>query len=165
VQREVDTYFLTASSDLEGLVGPGDDILAGAVVVAAAWYGVVVIGRRRRRSGGRRPSRRVAVGMVLLGWAVDVALVPSASLFGPTALAVWLATEAGGRTQAVSGWLVAAALALVTAASLAGIAGVGTVMQPDDGGVARSAAVGLTLLVTGLAQLRDGRRPSLAQSG
>lgn len=165
VQREVDTYFLTASSDLEGLVGPGDDILAGAVAVAAAWYGVVLVGRRGRWSGGRRPSRRVAVGMVLVGWAVDVALVPSTSLFGPAALAVWLATGTRDRTQAVSLWLVAALLTLVTAASLVGLAGVGALMQPDDGGVARSAAVGLTLLVTGLAQLRYGRRPSLAQSG
>ncbi len=160
LQREVDVYFLTASSDLEGLVGPGDDVLAGSVVVAAAWFGVMTVGRRRRWTGERRRSRWIAVGMVLVGSVVDVVLVPSTSLFGPIALAVWLATEARNRTQAVSGWLVAFALAAVTVASLAGIPRVGTLMQPDDGGVARSAAVGLALLVTGLAQLRSGGRPS-----
>jgi hypothetical protein len=160
VQREVDVYFLAASSDLEGVVGAGDDALAGSVVVAAAWFGIMTVGRRGRWTRERRGFRWIAVGMVLAAWVVDLALVPSTSLFGPTALAVWLATEARNRTQAVSGWLVAIALAGVTVASLAGIARVGTLAQPDDGGVARSAAVGLTLLVTGLAQLRPGRRPS-----
>lgn len=162
VQREVDTYFLTASSDLEGLVGPGDDVLAGAVVVAAAWLGVVMVRSRGRWAGDRRRSWWIAVGILLVGCVVDAALVPSATLCGPALLAVWLAVTATNWTEAVSAWIVASALASATVASLADLGSVGTLMQRDDGGVARSTALGVTLLVAGLAQLLPfGRRSSV----
>jgi Concanavalin A-like lectin/glucanases superfamily len=165
VQREVDAYFLTASSDLQGAAVPGDDVLAGSVVVAAVWFGVMAVGRRGRWAHRRRLSSRIAAGMVLVGWVVDVALVPSTSLFGPVGLAVWLAVEATNRAQAVCGWILAIALAGVTVASLADIAGVGALLQPDDGGVARSAAVAVTLLATGLAEVWSGGRSPAERPG
>ena len=162
VQRQVDAYFLTASSDLEGLVGPADDILAGAVVAAAAWVGVMLVRARGRWAGDRRRSWWIAAGALLLGCLVDAALVPSATLCGPALLAAWLAATATNRIEAVGEWLVAAALIGATVASLADLGGVQTVIQRDDGGVARSTAVGVTLLVAGLAHLPLARRSSPA---
>jgi hypothetical protein len=52
-QRERDTFFLNAGSDLEDLGGWVDDLLAGSVVAAAAWFSVVTLiggGRWLRRS-------------------------------------------------------------------------------------------------------------------
>jgi hypothetical protein len=164
VQRQIDAYFLTASSDLQGAAVPGDDVLAGSVVVAALWFGVMAVGRRSQW-GRRRASWRIAAGVVLVGCVVDVALVPSTSLFGPAGLAVWFAAEATNRAQAVCGWIVAIALAGTTVASLAGIAGVGALAQPDDGGVARSVAVGVTLLATGLAEVWSGGRSPAERPG
>jgi hypothetical protein len=78
-------------------------------------------------------------------------------LFGPALLTVWFALLADDGAEAAVGWLVTCALALVTAASLTDLAGVGTKMQRDDGGLARSAALGVTLVAIGLVMLRRSR--------
>jgi hypothetical protein len=81
-------------------------------------------------------------------------LAPSVTLFGLTLLAVWFALSADDRREAVVGWLVAGVLTTVTAASITDLAGVGSRMQRDDGGLARSAALGLALMAVGLVMLR-----------
>jgi hypothetical protein len=165
VQREPDTYFLTAGSDLESrVVGRIDDVLAGAVVAAATWFSVVMVRSRGSWIGQRRRTWRIAAAMVLVGCAVDAAFVPSATLFGPTLLAVWFAASASRRIEAASGWLLASALMAATAASLAGVAWFGIRLQKDDGGLARSAALGVALCVIGLVMLRYGPRSQKEQA-
>jgi hypothetical protein len=161
-QRERDTFFLNAGSDLEDLGGWVDDLLAGSVVAAAAWFSVVTVIGRGRWLGRRRRAWPVAAGMLLVGCIADAVFVPSATLFGPTLLALWFAASARDRAEAAIGWLVAVGLTAATVASLADVAGIGVRMQRDDGGLARSAALGATLLVIGLAMLRSP--PSSAAS-
>jgi hypothetical protein len=158
IYRERDIFFLDAGSNLEGLPGRVDDVLAGSVVAAAAWFSVVLLIGRGRWIGPRRHLWPVLAVMLLVGCLVDVAFGPSATLFAPTLLAVWFAASAKDRTEAAVGWLVAIGLAAATAASLADWAGIGTRMQRDDGGLARSAALGVTLTVVGLVMLRHDRR-------
>jgi hypothetical protein len=160
--RERDTFFLNAGSDLEELGGMVDDLLAASVVAAAAWLSVMMVIGRGRWLGRRRRAWSVAAGMLLVGCIADAAFVPSATLFGPTLLAVWFAASARDRPEAAIGWLVAVGLTAATVASLADLAGTGIRMQRDDGGLARSAALGVTLLVIGLAMLRSP--PSSAAS-
>ncbi len=156
--RETDTYFLTASSDLAGLVGPADDVLAGSVAAAAAWFAVVMVSTRGRWIGPRRRSWYIAVGMLLFGLVVDAAFAPRATVFGPTLLAVWFAATARSRAEAVSGWFVAIGLTGVTVVSLSDLAGMGILIQKDDGAIARSVALGITLLVIGIVMLRSNTR-------
>jgi hypothetical protein len=167
IYRERDIFFLDAGSDIQGLVGRVDDLLAGSVVVAAACFALVMAASRGRWLGRRRGAWPAAAGMILAGCFVDAVFAPSVTLFGPTLLAVWFAVSADDRGEAAVGWLVACMLTLVTAASLTDLAGVGSRMQRDDGGLARSAALGVTLVAIGLVMLRRSppsrrRRPSRA---
>jgi hypothetical protein len=165
VHRERDTFFLAAGSDLEGLVGRVDDLLAGSVVAAAAWFSVVTVSSRGRWVGRRRRAWPVAAGMLLVGCIVDAGLVPSATLFGPTLLAMWFAASARDRAEAAIGWLLTIGLTAATVASLADLGGIAIRMQKDDGGLARSAALGITLLVIGLAMLRFPPRSAARPRG
>jgi hypothetical protein len=154
IYRERDIFFLDAGSNLQGLVGRVDDLLAGSVVAAAVVFSAVMVATRGRWLGRRRGAWPAAAGMILVGCLVDALFAPSITLFGPTLLAVWFALSAEDGREAVVGWLVTCALALVTAASLTGLAGIGSAMQRDDGGLARSAALGVTLVAIGLVMLR-----------
>ena len=158
VQRERDAFFLHAGSDLEGLVGRVDDLLAGSVVAAAAWFSVVLLISRGHWIGRRRRTWPVAAAMLLVGCAVDAAFEPSATLFGPALLALWFAASATERAEATTGWLIAIGLTAATVVSLADVAGIGIRMQRDDGGLARSAALGVTLFFIGLVMLRHDAR-------
>ena len=156
--RERDIFFLDAGSTLEGLVGRVDDLLAGSVVAAAAWFFVVMAASRGRWLGRRRGAWAAAAGVFLVGCAMDAVFAPSVTLLGPTLLAVWFAVSARDRVEAAVGWLVATVLTAVAAASAADLVGVGVRMQRDDGGLARSAALGVTLLSIGLVMLRRDPR-------
>lgn len=157
VYRERDIFFLDAGSDLKGVSGRVDDLLAGSVLAAAAWLAVVMAASRGPWLGRRHRAWVAAGGLFLLGCLVDAAFVPSVTLFGPTLLAVWFATSAKDRVEAAIGWLVAAALTALSAASLADPE-VAIRIQRDDGGLARSAALGVTLLAIGLVTLRRDPR-------
>jgi hypothetical protein len=156
--RETDIYFLTASSDLPGLVGWADNVLAGSVVAAAAWFSAVMVSSRGRWVGPRRRSWHVAVGTLLFGFIVDAAFAPRATVIGPTLLAVWFAATATSRTEAISGWLVAAGLIGTTVVSLANLAGIGFRIQNDDGAIARSVALGAALLVIAIVMFWRNKR-------
>jgi Concanavalin A-like lectin/glucanases superfamily len=157
IYRERDIFFLDAGSDIQGLVGRVDDLLAASVVAAAACFAVVMAATRGRWLGRRRAAWPAAAVMILIGCVVDAAVAPSVTLFGPALLAVWFAVSADDGAEATVGWLVTSALTLVTAASLIDAAGVGTRLQRDDGGLARSAALGVTLVAIGLVMLRRSR--------
>jgi hypothetical protein len=152
IYRERDIFFLDAGSDIQGLVGRVDDLLAASVIAAAGCF-VVVMAASRGRWLGRRRAWPAAAVMILVGCVVDAVVAPSVTLLGPTLLAVWFALSADDGAEAAVGWLVTCVLTLVTVASLADLAGVGTRMQRDDGGLARSAALGVTLVAIGLVML------------
>ena len=154
IYRERDIFFLDAGSDVQGVVGRVDDLLAGSVVAAAAVFSVAMAVSRGRWLGRRRRAWPAAAGMILVGCIVDAVFAPSVTLFGPTLLAVWFAVSADDGREAAVGWLVTCVLTLVTAVSLTDLAGVGSRMQRDDGGLARSAALGVTLVAIGLVMLR-----------
>jgi concanavalin A-like lectin/glucanase superfamily protein len=162
IHRERDVYFLTASSGLEGLEGRADDLLAGSVIAAAVAGAVATAATRGRWLGERRRSWPVAVGVLLAGFVVDAVASPSATLFGPLLLAAWFAATAHDRLEAIAGWLAAAGLAAATFASLTDLVGVAARMERDDGGLARSAALGVTLLAVGLVRLVSLRRERAA---
>lgn len=156
--RQRDIFFLDAGASLEGVSGRVDDLLAASVVAAAAGFSVVLV-RSRGRWLGRRPRAWwVAAGLLLVGFVLDAVAAPTATLFGPVLLAAWFAASSGDRAEAAAGWLVAAGLTAVTAASLADVEGLGSWMRRDDGGLARSAALGVTLLVIGVVMLRSATR-------
>ena len=73
IYRERDIFFLDAGSNLEGLPGRVDDVLAGSVVAAAAWFSVVLLIGRGRWIGPRRHAWPVAAVMLLVGCVVDAA--------------------------------------------------------------------------------------------
>jgi hypothetical protein len=160
VHRATDTWFLTASSTLGGLAGPVDDVLAGSVVAAAAWLSVVTVRGRGRWLGERRRAWPVGVGVVLAGCVADAVSAPAGTLFGPTLLAGWFAATARNRVEAVSGWLVSAALVGATVASLVDLGGIGAWTQRADGGLSRTAALGVAVIVIGLVRGRDASRGS-----
>jgi hypothetical protein len=151
--RETDIYFLAASSEIAGLVGWADDVLAGSVAAAAVWFSVVMVASRYRWVGPRRRSWHMAAGMLLLGLVLDAAFTPRATVFGPTLLAVWIAATARNRAESVSGWLVALGLMGAIIVSLTDLANMEIWIQKDDGAITRSAALGITLLVSGLVKL------------
>jgi hypothetical protein len=95
----------------------------------------------------------MAAGMLLLGLVLDAAFTPRATVFGPTLLAVWIAATARNRAESVSGWLVALGLMGAIIVSLTDLANMEIWIQKDDGAITRSAALGITLLVSGLVKL------------
>ena len=160
MHRERDTYFLVAGTGLQGSSGWVDHLVTGAVVAAAAWLAAVTLATRGRWLGPRRRSWRLGTAMFLAGCLADAAFAPTGSLFGPALLAVWFAASARDRLQAVAGWLVAVALLAATFASITD-RGVSS-LDKHDGGLARSAALGVTLCVIGLTSLVAARAPRAA---
>ena len=78
------------------------------------------------------------------------------TVIGPTLVAIWYALTARRRVVAMSMFVIAAALIGVTAVALAGQTGYE--LTRDDGGVVRSAALGLVLVTGGVLAARCGRR-------
>ena len=132
--------------------GPYDRLLAVAVVGAATGFGSELVRTSGRWTGRRGRSWGIPFGLVVLGFLLDLALLPSGTAFGALLLAVWFAATATDRVETIAGWLMAGALALVNAGALVGVA---DVMARGDGGIERSSALGGVLLVVGLLRVRD----------
>ena len=162
LHRQTDAYFLMAGGGgSDTRLGGLDDAHAALLFGAAIWFCVAY--SRARRAGGGRRSWWVPVALFLAGSAVDAALAPSATLIGPTAVAIWYALTASHRGEAASLYLIAALFTGVTVMALIGQGG-GLELARGDGGVARSAAVGLLLVTAAVLGARD-RSPGGAQPG
>jgi hypothetical protein len=149
VHRQTDAYFLTAgggSLPVERL-GTLDNVRVVLVVIAALWFCVALAGGRPPLFAGRRLWYWPPIVLFLVGSAVDVALAPSPTLTGPTLVAIWAARRAAHRHDAATMYLIAAAFAGLTVASLVGAGGV---ELAQEGGTARSVALGLLLVAAGL---------------
>jgi hypothetical protein len=108
--------------------GPYDRPLAVAVVAAAMAFGTELVRTAGRWTGRGGRSWRIAVGLLVFGFLLDLALEPVGTVFCVLVLSVWFACTASSRLETIVGWLVA-----------------GT-----DGGVARAVALGGFLVVAGL---------------
>jgi Concanavalin A-like lectin/glucanases superfamily len=169
LHRQTDAYFLAAGGGTVRPIGAWalDDARAAVLVGAAIWFCLVLASGRAGWVGTRRRSWWPPVALFLVGSAVDAALPPSGTLIGPTLLAVWFAVTASHRGEAASMYLGGA---LFTAATVVAFAGEGgLVLARHDGGILRSAALGLLLVAAPLSALASAgprkwkgvRRPSV----
>jgi hypothetical protein len=163
VQRQTDAYFLTASS---GHVtnSSGDTLRIALVMFAAGWFGFVIATGRAPRTGARRRSWWVPVVLFAVGSLADAAFAPSGTLVGPLLVALWLSATASRGTERAAVLLVAAGCAVLTVASLTDTAGVGDALYPNEGGTARTTAVGVLLIIGALAAWKLPAPASVRQS-
>lgn len=99
-----------------------------------------------------RSTRRrfgTAVLAVSVGLVVDVAVLPSGTVFGPAALAGCLAARGPGRARVALLVLIAASV-VISAASLADLGGLDVLLARSGGGGARGLAFGAVALVGSL---------------
>ncbi len=167
MSRQTDAYFLMAgggnspaTSDTAGAI---DDARAGLFVAAALWFCLALAGGAARRVGWRERSWWPPVTLFLAGSVVDAALTPSSTLVGATLVAAWFAVTASRRGEAVIMYIISAVFTGVTVVSLTGQGGSEPVRH--DGGLARSAALGLLFVTAGLLGARFGSRRRDAPSG
>jgi hypothetical protein len=154
VYRQRDAYFLSAGGgdQLAYRLGAVDDARLAVLLVAAVWFAIALIGTAPLRVEWRRFRYWPLVALFLAGSVIDAAFEPADTLIGPALVATWCARTAAHRGAAVSMYVIAAACACVTVLSV-GPAGVE--LWHWDGGVARSAALGLLLLSAGLWTLAE----------
>jgi Concanavalin A-like lectin/glucanases superfamily len=149
LHRQTDAYFLTAGGGgTYQALGALDDARAALLVAAAVWFCLMLAARPTDRVAPRRRSWWAPVALFLAGSLVDAALAPSATLIGPTLVALWVARTAPHRGEAGTMYLLAAVFTAVTVVSVAG-AGSAEVAR-DYGGIARSIALGLLLVTAGV---------------
>jgi hypothetical protein len=165
LHRQTDVYFLMAGSDRDNSVGVLDDLRAALLVGAAVWFCVVLAGGGARWVRGHRRTWWPPVALFVAGSVIDAVLAPTGTLTGPFLVAAWYGLTASRRDEATLMFLIAAVLAGVTVASLAGHGGLE--LTRDDGGIARSAALGLILVAVGLLGVRHGdtAMPPAARAG
>lgn len=154
--RQTDSYFLMAggAGSPEDRFGAFDGARLALLIIAALWFCLALASRPAPWVGRQGLSYWPPVALFLAGSAVDAALAPSDTLIGPALVAMWFSLTASHRAEAVSMYLIAAVLAGLTLASAAGPGGLG--LAHDDGSFARSAALGLLLVVAGLLAARRG---------
>jgi hypothetical protein len=157
LHRQTDAYFLTASG-----IGVHDDhatlngLRVAALIVAAICLCVALIVGPGRWIGGKRRVWWAVPALFVAGCAVDAALAPTPALVAATLIAAWLGLTASDQFEARTMWLLATAFVAVSATSLTG----GIDLAGDEGGIARSAALGLLLVAIGLLGLRHVQRRS-----
>ena len=155
LHRQTDAYFLMAGGGgADTRLGALDDARAALLIGTAAWFWIALASGRARWFGGRRRLWWAPVALFLAGSAVDAALAPSGTLIGATAVALWCALTASHRSEATIMSLIAAVFTGVTLISLAGWGGLE--LARDDGGIARSIALGLLLVTAGVLGARYG---------
>jgi hypothetical protein len=131
-------------------LGALDDVRGILLIIAAVWFCVTLA--TGRRPGARRRSWWQPVALFVAGSVVDAALDPSGALIGPTLVALWLGRTASHRNEAVSMYLLAAAFTALSVMALVDPGGLDPARY--DGGIARSAALGLLLVTAGLLAAR-----------
>ena len=139
---------LAGGVKLSGVVRLGalDDARGILVLIAAAWFCVALAAGRR--PGARRRSWWQPITLFIAGSVVDAALAPSGTLIGPILVALWLARTASHRGTAATMYLLGAVFTAVSVVALVDPGGPD--LTRDDGGIARSAALGLLLVTAGL---------------
>jgi hypothetical protein len=154
VHRQTDAYFLMAGG-APTVAGASDHVRIGLVVAAALCFCLALL-RGRARWLEVSATWWPPLALFLAGSAIDVSLGRPGTVIGPGLVAIWYAFTARRRIVAASMLAVGALLAAVTLVALTG--------QPWEdlaragGAFARSAALGLVLVVGGLLAVRSGPR-------
>jgi hypothetical protein len=139
---------LVGGVKLSGVVRLGalDDARGVLVLIAAVWFCVALAAGRR--PGARRRSWWQPVALFIAGSVLDAAFAPSGTLIGPILVTLWLARTASHRGAAATMYLLGAVFTAVSVVSVVDPGGPD--LTRDDGGIARSAALGLLLVTAGL---------------
>jgi hypothetical protein len=139
---------LVGGIKLTGIVRLGalDDARGVLLLIAAVWFCAALAAGSRR--GSRRRLWWQPVALFIAGSVVDAALAPSGTLIGPTLVALWLARTASHHRAAETMYLLGAVFAVVSVVCLVDPGG--PALAGDDGGIARSTALGLLLVTAGL---------------
>ena len=161
VQRQVDAYFLTAGSSIQNRYGIVDDIRIALVVAAALWFCAVIATGRGPASAARRRSWALPVALFVLGAFADAACAPTATLIAPALVALWLSATTSSRVERIASLLCAAACAGLTLASLTDTAGVARALAHNEGGTARTSALGVLFVLAGVAAAVRRGEPDL----
>jgi hypothetical protein len=146
ISRQRDAYFLMAGGG-HLASATSDNARIGLIVVAAACLCVALVLAHACWVDAGGPWWP-PVALFLVGSAIDVTLNGSGTVIGALLVTVWYAVTARRRAVAIGMWAVAFVLTVVTVVTLAGEAGAD--LTRDDGGIARSAAIGLVLVTAGL---------------
>ena len=143
-------------ADLDDHIGGFNEVLAMLLVASALWLLSELMAPRVHGSTG---LIWVVGALILAGTVVDVLVVPSGTVFGVAVLAGSCAVLLRRRSAALAGLFGVIAVALIVAsiASLTDLAGVDVLMAKDEGGAARSGALGVVLVAVG-AMLAGGAR-------
>ena len=152
MHRQTDAYYLDAGSSGQRSIGVVDDLRVTLLLGAALGFCLALAADRRSAADAPRRSWCPIVALFAAGSLVDATLSPDTTLVGPSLVAIWLATTFPHRPEVAGLWLVSALLVGVTLAPAAGVNG--SYLMVDDGGVARSAAIGLVLVTGGLISAR-----------
>jgi hypothetical protein len=152
VARQTDAYFLAAGGGREDARGLArlDRLRFVLLLLLIATIGVALASGRAPWIVARR-RWHWPVGLFVVGSLVDVTFTPYDTLFGPLLVAAWCGATAVGRAERAAMFFLTAAFAAVTIAPPA------FPLPIDAGGIVRSAALGLVLIVAALPRLR-GRR-------
>ena len=165
VQREIDAYFLTASSGQHDRLGLEDAFRIVLVVAAALWFGGLIASNQGPWTTARRRSWWLPALLFALGAVGDAALAPSGTLLGCTLVALWLATTASETGERACFLLAAVSCAGVTVAALVSVGRVGAVLGHDEGAIARTTALGALFVLAGTLAGRHRLRRRRAAAG
>jgi hypothetical protein len=161
IQRQTAAYFLTASSARVNQDGVVDDVRVSLIAIAGAWL-VLLIALRRAPAAGARRRWWVPIALFVLGSVADAALTPHGTVIGPMLVALWIAATAADRGERA---LLRAAALACAAVSLLAFTG-WDALSHNDGGTARTGALGAVLVLAGVAAARHARklppRPSVS---
>jgi hypothetical protein len=155
VARQTDAYFLMAGGGRSDAVSLGalDRMRFVVAILLVVWIGVALVRGDAPWASGRG-AWYWPVALFVAGSLLDALLAPADTVVGPALVAAWFGATSSQRDEKRAMFLLAAALAAVTAVSTADP---GALPVPHaDGGVVRAAALGLVLVLAGVFSLVRG---------
>jgi hypothetical protein len=141
--------------DLDDRIGVLPYLLVLALAVSVVWFVVDLVLHPPTGRGGFRGRAWVVGALLLSGLLMDALLTPSGTLMGAILVSGYAAVVVRASVTRVVFAVMAIAFTLLTVASLTDIGGIDVAMAKDQGGGARSAALGLLLVVVGIAGLAE----------
>jgi hypothetical protein len=156
-QRQTDAYFLAASSARVDSSGLQDTLRIVLVVALGAWLCAAIATGRGPATAARRRTWWLPALLFAAGSVVDAAFVPSGTLFGCIAVAVWLAATAPSRLERVGFATVAVACSVVTFVAAGDDAGATLALTRDDGATIRTMTLGALMVLAALLPRVAGR--------
>jgi hypothetical protein len=153
VARQTDAYTLMAGGGREDASSiDALDRLRFVVVIALIAGIALAVARGQAPLAAGRRRWYWPVALFVAGSLVDVAFTHGNTLIGPALVALWFGATSSERTEMVSMYVLSSAFAVVTILSVAAPAALP--LPSDDGGVVRSAALGLLLATAGALSAR-----------